>query len=242
MDSLLRFFYNQFFITPPTPTGSYAGQTVIVTGSNAGLGKEAARHFTRLGASTVILAVRSLDKGHAAKADIESSVGRKPGAIQVWELDMASYASVKAFAKRVDDELPRVDIVFENAGKSTAVYERAEEGESSITVNVTSTFLLAALLLPKLRRTAEEFGTRPTLTIVASEVHAWAKFKESQAPDGKIFDTLNDEGSFKKYAADRYMVSKLLEILVIQAIGEQYGKGQSYPVTVNFVNPGFCHS
>ena len=237
----LKFFYDQLFLTLPTPTSSYAGQTVIVTGSNIGLGKEATRHFARLGASTVILAVRSLEKGHEAKADIESSTGRKPGVVQVWELDMASYASVKAFARRVADELPRVDIVIENAGKATGKFENAEGNESTITVNVVSTFLLAALLLPKLRRVADKYCIRPTLTIVTSEVHAWAAFKEREAPEGKIFNLLSDEDSWEKYKPDRYLVSKLLEVLAIQALADR-NSGATSPVTLNCVNPGFCHS
>ena len=44
----LGFLYSQLFITPSYPTRSFTGETVIVTGSNVGLGYEAARHFVRL--------------------------------------------------------------------------------------------------------------------------------------------------------------------------------------------------
>ena len=154
---------------------------------------------------------------------------------------MARYTSVKAFAKRVEDEQPPVDIVIENARKATMMYEMAEQDESTVTVNVTSTFLLAALLLPKLRRVSDESSIRPTLTIVTYEVHVWGSFRESQAPDWKIFDKLNDEGSWKR-SPERYWDSKLLEVLVIQAIAERYDRGIASPVTINFVNPGLCHS
>lgn len=69
----MDFFYSQLFERPAYPTSSYTGKTVIVTGSNTGLGQETARHFARLGASRLILAVRNLDKGHNAKHDIEST-------------------------------------------------------------------------------------------------------------------------------------------------------------------------
>jgi len=240
MPSFPKFIYQQLTITLPVPSASYAGKTVIITGSNTGLGKEAARHFARLGASTLILAVRSVDKGNAAKADIEASTKVGPDVIQVWELDLGKYDSVKAFAARVN-ELPRVDILIENAGIATGKYTKFDGGESTITVNVFSTFLLAALVLPKLKETAEKFGVRPTLTIVASEVHAWAKFPERKAPAGKIFDALNDESKWDKAKEDRYLVSKLLEVLAVQAIGELC-PADKYPVTINCVNPGLCHS
>lgn len=34
----------------------------------------------------------------------------------MWELDLASFASVKAFAVRAERELERVDVAFLNAG------------------------------------------------------------------------------------------------------------------------------
>ena len=240
MPGPLAFIRSQVCVTLPTPEGSYAGKTVVITGSNTGLGKEAARHFARLGVSKLILAVRSLNNGNEAKADIESTTQCAQDVIEVWELDMASYDSVKAFTKRIDQELPRVDIFIANAGKATTSFSMAEGNESTITVNVVSTFLLASLLLPKLRRTAKEFGIRPTLTIVASEVHAWAKFAERKAAEGKIFDILSDEKSWDKYKVDRYMTSKLLEVLAIQALASRSRGGDV--VTINCVNPGFCYS
>jgi NAD(P)-dependent dehydrogenase (short-subunit alcohol dehydrogenase family) len=234
----MSFLYSQLFVTPPKPTARVDGKTVIVTGSNVGLGKEAARHFASLGASTLIIAVRSLEKGNAAKADIESTTKISKDVIQVWQLDLSSYESVKEFAKRVEG-LPRVDIVVENAAIATEEWRTAEDNEATITVNVVSTFLLALLILPKLKQTASKFNVRPMLTIVSSEVHGWAKFKERDAPEGKIFEQLNDKS--KADMGDRYMVSKLLEVLAIRAIVER-NPAESYPVTINTVNPGLCHS
>jgi NAD(P)-dependent dehydrogenase (short-subunit alcohol dehydrogenase family) len=234
----MSFLYSQLFVTPPKPTARVDGKTVIVTGSNVGLGKEAARHFASLGASTLIIAVRSLEKGNAAKADIESTTKISKDVIQVWQLDLSSYESVKEFAKRVEG-LPRVDIVVENAAIATEEWRTAEDNEATITVNVVSTFLLALLILPKLKQTASKFNVCPMLTIVSSEVHGWATFKERDAPEGKIFEQLNDKS--KANMGDRYMVSKLLEVLAIRAIVER-NPANSYPVTINSVNPGLCHS
>jgi NAD(P)-dependent dehydrogenase (short-subunit alcohol dehydrogenase family) len=238
----MGFIWSQLFVTPTYPTGSYQGQTVVVTGSNVGLGKETARHFARLGASKVILAVRNLDKGNIAKEDIEKTENLAgKDVVQVWQLDMASYDSVKEFAKRVET-LPRLDKFIANAGIATGKYAKAEENESTITVNVVSTFLLALLVAPKLKETATKFNVRPTLTIVSSEVHGWSSFPQKEwksTPKGKIFDTLNDEKTARM--DDRYMVSKLLEVLSIRKIAELH-PASALPFTINTANPGLCHS
>jgi len=242
MASIRRFFYSQLFVTPPKPTGDLTGKTVIVTGSNVGLGKEAARHFTQLNASTVILAVRSIEKGEAARKDIESTTGRS-NVVKVMQLDMSSYQSVLDFAQKASKELERVDIAVLNAGVTRAAWEVFEQDESTITVNVVSTFLLAFALLPKLKEAASKFNTRPTLTIVSSEVHEWATFDEKKAPEGKLFERLNEKVVNGKEVSlnNRYQVSKLLEVLFVRAFCERYPESD-IPVTVNLVNPGFCHS
>lgn len=124
----LSLLYSQFFVNLPTPTHSFASQTIIVTGANTGLGREAANHFVRLGASKVILAVRNILKGNEAKKYIEAQTARE-GVVEVWELDLASYASVKAFAHQAEG-LNRLDAVLSNAGISVHEFEWAEDNES----------------------------------------------------------------------------------------------------------------
>lgn len=126
---LPKFLYSQFFVTPPVPSKDLTGKTLIVTGSNTGLGKEAARHYVRLNAEKVIIACRSVDKGEAAKKDIEATTGRS-GVIEVWQLDLSSYQSVKQFAARAKS-LRRLDSIVENAGISTADYKFTEGNEST---------------------------------------------------------------------------------------------------------------
>lgn len=231
----MGFLYSQLFVTPPYPTTSAEGQTIIVTGSNTGLGKEAARHFARLGANKVIIACRSLDKGEAAKKDIQSTTKCAPSALEVWELDLGNYASVKSFADRASN-LKRLDILLENAGVAGDKWVSGSNGhERMIDVNVISTFYLALLLLPKLKQSAKEFNINPCLTIVTSEVHAWSKFAERNEPN--IFDALKDKDKSK--ISERYPTSKLLEVLTVREIAP---KLEGTGVTLNMANPGLCHS
>lgn len=169
-------WYPIYFLTSqlrslPYPETEYRGKTVVVTGANVGLGREAARHFCRLGAARVILACRDLDKGRAAGADIEASTSRK-GVVDAWQLDLGSFESVRAFCRRAETELDRLDVVVENAGVAIGTYVECDGGfESTIAVNVVSTFLMALLLLPTLRRTAARFNVEPRLVVVSSDAH-----------------------------------------------------------------------
>ena len=191
------------FIALPYPTRSFAGETVIVTGSNVGLGLEAARHFARLDAAKVILAVRSIAKGEEAARSIEETTGRK-GVCEVWQLDMGNWDSVKAFAKRAA-ELDRLDVVVENAGIAVLKYTQMEGMESTVAVNVVGTFLLALDLLPVLRASGKKHGTTPVLVIVSSSVHGDVSVLFSAAFDWVGTDTV---GSLKWLNATKIPYSK----------------------------------
>lgn len=181
--SFTEFACEQHTSLPLVPTPETCkGATYIVTGSNVGLGLEAARHLSALGAARVILAVRNTRAGEAAKAEIEAST-KTSGVLEVWTLDLSSFDSVKAFAKRVTEQLDRLDGVIENAGVALLNFSLTEGYESTITINVLSTFLLAVLLLPKLKQSAKQFGILPHLTIVASET---GFFPESKVELDKV--------------------------------------------------------
>ena len=230
----MGFLYSQLFVTPAYPTTSAEGQTVIVTGSNTGLGKEAACHFARLGAAKLILAVRNTTAGDEAKNYIDSTTECDPSIVEVWQLDLGSYDSVKAFAERANN-LKRLDILLENAGVAGDKWHTSNGHERMIDVNVISTFYLALLMLPKLKSTAKEFNITPRLTIVTSEVHAWTKLPEWKAPN--TFTALDTEKGAN--LGERYPTSKLLEVLVVREIAPKLGGSG---VILNMTNPGLCHS
>ena len=205
MASFFTFLKSQLFVTPPYPTEDFSGQTVIVTGSNVGLGLEAARHFTRLNAAKVILGVRDIGKGEDARRSIEASTKRQ-NVVDVWQLDLASYDSVQKFADKAQ-ELDRLDAIVENAGIATDKYRVLEDNESTITVNVVSTFLLALLVLPKLQETATKFEVQPHLVIVSSEVHGFTTMPEKSSAN--LFEALYNQETARMN--DRYV--RILRVL-----------------------------
>ncbi|OAP54627.1 hypothetical protein AYL99_11075 [Fonsecaea erecta] len=246
--ALRTFLHSQFFGTPPYPTQSFSSQVIIVTGSNVGLGFEAARHFYRLDCAKLILAVRTVSKGETAKEDIVRSVRHRSDgaeAIEVWPLDLSSTESTLAFAERVKKELPRVDAVVENAGINNMSWAVSEGFEQIIQVNVVNTLLLGLSLLPKLRETKRQFPeSSPHLEIVNSEAHHFTSFKEVNAPD--IYATLNNEKSADMMG--RYPLSKLIGVLFVRELVlrlQERDKSSAVPappVTITLVNPGLCVS
>uniref|UniRef100_A0A8H7N4E6 Uncharacterized protein n=1 Tax=Bionectria ochroleuca TaxID=29856 RepID=A0A8H7N4E6_BIOOC len=241
---LRLFLHSQLFVTPPYPEASFSGKTVIVTGSNVGLGLEAARHFYRLNASKLILAVRTISKGEAAKEDILKSVGSRTDAdaIEVWPLDQASNQSTIDFMERVLTELPRLDAVVLNAGINTQIFKVVEGHEQTTQVNVLNTFLLVLGLLPKLRKTRTDFpDSMPHLTVVSSEAHRLTNFPEINSSD--LYERLKEEEPYN--GQKRYEVTKLLEILLVRELVARLKSDPSFnahPVIINVVNPGLCYS
>lgn len=230
---------DQLCRTPAPCTRSFANETVVITGGNTGLGKEAARQIVALDAAKVIITSRDATKGEKAKRDIESATGRS-GIVEVWNLDLASYASVQEFAARCQS-LSRIDAVIMNAGVCTEKYTKAEDNETTITVNIISTFLLMLLLLPQLRSIAQNFDIHPRVCILSSDLHEVAPFKAQQSPPGMILNSMNDPATADM--TNRYMDSKLLEILYLVPFFEaQKLKGSQGGVVTNIVNPGFCSS
>lgn len=191
--SFLHFIRAQYQTLPlALAPADCQGHTYIVTGANSGIGYECAKHLARLGSSRVILGVRSRDKGEAAKKAIEGDTGCDTNILQVWEVDLGSYESVAAFAKKAGEELHRIDGIVENAGTAEGSWVEKEENETNMTVNVFSTFLMALLVLPHLHKSARQFGIVPQLVIIGSGLAFQAKPIWEKMSIGNIFADLRD--------------------------------------------------
>ena len=118
-------------------------------------------------------------------------------------------------------------------------YETFEQYESTLFVNVISTFLLALSILPKLEQSAKRFNIRPRMSFVSSETHAWAPSPERKASAEEVVLK-----AVSKPGADigaRYMDSKLVQILILQHIHGLL-QARDRAVIWNILNPGLFRS
>lgn len=197
----------------------------------------------QLDAQKVILAVRDLSKGQAALESIISSTSCSPNILEVWHLDLCSSVSVKEFAQKAN-ELPRLDILVSNAGIYVFDFEMVEGNEKTICVNVINTFLLALLLLPKIRETSRKYDTKGILTFTGSFVHHLTMFPERRA--GNVFEELRDEK--RSDMRDRYNVSKLIALLFVRELAVALSESEKKPgghhgrIVANVVNPGLVNT
>ena len=218
---------------------TFSDKVIIVAGANSGIGYEAALKFVELEASTVIIAVRSTAKGEKAKARIEERTGRR-GVVQVWELDMDGFASIDAFAQRVDASLPTLDVVVLNAGALSRKYERSSEGwEKMLQINTLSTALLAILLLPKLRSSSS--ASKPAhLEIVSSVGYQDAKLTQPELSD-RLHECNKPEAFGGPMA--QYSISKVFIMWLARELAERCIRPDgTVSVIINDICPGGCRS
>ncbi|MEU4655251.1 oxidoreductase [Streptomyces sp. NPDC023723] len=130
------------------------GRTAVVTGANSGLGLVTATELARHGAH-VVLAVRNTAAGQEAARRIG-------GDVEVRELDLASLASVRAFAARLAADHPVLDLLVNNAGAVLLGPRRttADGFELHLGTNLLGHFALTGLLLGPL-------GAAPAARVVS---------------------------------------------------------------------------
>lgn len=183
---------------------SQAGRRIIVTGANSGLGKEAAKRLAAAGAE-VVMAVRTLPKGEAARDEIVAEV---PGAkLEVRRIDLAELASVREFAADIVADGRPVHVLLNNAGVMAprTRFETADGFELQWGSDFLGPFALTELLLPTLLAAAE-----PRVVTVSSFV----------AETGRIhLDDLN--GDRRRYVPFReYGQAKLANLLMATRLAE----------------------
>lgn len=129
-----------FFAPDDPPRRGLAGQTVIVTGANSGIGQEIAASLASFDAR-VVMVVRNLDRGAVAAAEVR---GRASGAEVVLEqADMSDLSSVRDLARRLKTGARPVAALIHNAGVLPAERTETTDGhELTLATHVLGPLLL----------------------------------------------------------------------------------------------------
>lgn len=219
--------------------------TIVITGGNAGIGLACARAVAAADpCAHLVLACRDPERGAAAAREV---AGRGGARVETLPLDLASLASVRAFAARLaDDGRPPLRALVCNAGTQVVSGTRyTRDGvEMTFGVNHLGHFLLANLLLARM-----ESGR---IVFVTSGTHDPARRTGMPAPRDRTAEQLAhperhpDPGEADESAAvvgrRRYTASKLCNVLCayemhrrLHAAGRAEG---ARAVTSNAFDPG----
>jgi len=169
-------------------------KVILITGSTDGIGRASALEAARRG-HTVLIHGRSDERIAAVRREIAGITGYEPGGFRA---DLASLKEVQDLADRLNDELPRLDVLINNAGVISRSRRLSHDGyELTFAVNHLAPFLLTRSLIPLLHR-----GTNPRVVTVSSMVHRGARID---------FDDLMMESGYDGFRA--YEQSKLANVL-----------------------------
>lgn len=213
--------------TPELDIPSLHGKVILVTGGNAGLGKQAVLEYARHYPRRIWLAARDLDKAKAAVDEIHAQVADV--SIKPLQMDLTTFQSVQKAVKQFTAEEDRLDILMLNAGIMASAPGLTEDGyEIQFGTNHMGHALLTKLLIPVLDKTVKISADGDVRIVsLSSTAH-------QRGPQEGI-----DFGSLKMAAASnmgpyiRYGQSKLANVLFVRQLAKLYPQ-----FTVVAVHPG----
>ncbi|CAF0941171.1 unnamed protein product [Adineta steineri] len=194
------------------------GKTVIITGSNSGVGKYTAIELAKRGAH-IMLACRDRKRTEEALKEICKLSGSNNVEIEI--VDLASLKSIEECAKRLCGRLSKLDVLINNAGVMMASEKSVDGYEIHFAVNHLGHFLLTNLLLDLMKK-----APSARIINVSSVNHAFLNI------------TINwDDINFTKpyWKINAYSHSKLANILFTNELARRL---QDTNITANSLHPG----
>jgi len=200
------------------------GREAVVTGANAGIGFETTRVLALRGCR-VVMACRNAEKARAARnAILLGSSGRiPPERLELADLDLADFDSVRACAKALLEKGRPIHLLINNAGVMLPDRRVTKSGfEAHFGINHLGHFLLTHLLLDRLRESAPA-----RVVVVASEAMQMAGL------DAELSDLNWETRKFSGWRS--YGSSKLMNALFANELERRYsGDG----LVSNSLHPG----
>ncbi|EFN65472.1 Retinol dehydrogenase 14 [Camponotus floridanus] len=197
------------------------GKTVIITGCTSGIGKETARDLAKRGAR-LIMACRNTDTANQLKDEFVKESNNNN--IVVRKLDLSSLQSIREFARQINQEESRLDVLIHNAGTAETFRKKVTEDglEMTMATNYFGPFLLTHLLIDLLKQ------SKPSrIVVVASELYRIASLN---------LNKINPTTTLPAYL---YYVSKYADIVFTLELARRLeGSG----VTANCLHPGMIDS
>ena len=168
-----------------------------------------------LGARVAITG-RDLDRAEAAASQIRAAGGQA----DVFIADLSAQAQVRRLADELLRDLPRIDVLVNNAGDSWDTRHITADGiERTLAVNHLAPFLLTNLLLGRLKHSSPA-----RVVTVASNAQAMGRID---------FDDLQGERSYSGSRA--YNQSKLANVMFTYELARRL---RATSVTANALHPG----
>lgn len=166
------------------------GKTCVITGGTSGIGEATAISLAGQGADIALLC-RSQSRAELTKRKIEDKTQRE--CVRLFFADMERLADMRRVAAEINEALPRIDVLLNNAGVTMLRRSETHDGyETTFAVNHLAPFLLTHELLPKILETP---GAR--IVNVASGAHRFARFDLDDLQSKKRFSSMRVYGASK---------------------------------------------
>ena len=193
-----------------TPKELYLDKkTILVTGAGDGIGKQAALHYAKYGA-TVILLGKTVAKLESVYDEIITNGGNEPAIVPL-DLRGATEKHYRGMASTINDQFGCLDGLLHNAsvlghlGPFAQISE--QDWQNVFQVNVTSQFLMTQALLPALKK----------------------------APNSSVIFTTSSVGLQGRAYWGPYSISKFATQGMMQILADEYDNSS---IRFNCVNPG----
>lgn len=217
--------------TPATDIEDLSGKVILITGGNVGIGAAVVQALAPHDPEAIYICARNTTTAEALVNEIKETSPSTKSNLEVLQLDLSSFESVKKCAAEFKSKAKRLDIMFLHAGVAGVSPKLTQDGyEIEFGINHMGHALLTQLLLPKMLETKQQ-DPQADLRIVSTSSRAYLR---AGAID---VSQMHDANAFSNGVLKHYGHSKLANILFVKKLSELYPT-----ITSTAVHPGVVKS